>query len=505
LLDFIGGAIPLSLCIFSNFDVHIISLISVIKIVRLFDVLPGFTFLKKAINDKKDEIFYSLLLVAFGSFIISCIIYFIESDNPDSPFKSVLDTLIWSFSKYTNDYGDVANFAPRSPLAKFCATINGLLGVAVFAVPGALLASAFVEQISDSKKSKVIEEKIKKITQLFEESLWEISEFSNRQDIGSLRAGLTRQMCVVDRFWTLESLQSYLLYTENEIIEIVRNSPNLVYRVLNDESSNNSNRHKIVELLEFPSYFRSEMNVLNYKKKSYGSIYNGGENKTLIVCTNGRSESGILHFTATLASSTNSSYICQSVKVRDKSSNNSWDFVDVEEYINLKKNQSHSEIPNEFLEFKDDINSLIIEKNCKNILIFHTCSEEWGKDLFFTYGLDVSTAITFNGGSINDSNGNEKLFNLFCHNLIGLKTITKRGKISEYNFSISHHGISKGLNDESMLNNILFKEIQNNDININIIYINREIIRGWGEEGDRRYYSFLRGLMLAINEYNKIC
>ena len=114
LVDFFAGLVPLCALVFSEPNIYHLSLISAVKIIRLFDVLPGFLFLKKAVESKKEEILYSVLLVVFASFILSCLIYFLESNNPNSPFKSVLDTLIWSFSKYTNDYGSIANFAPYS-------------------------------------------------------------------------------------------------------------------------------------------------------------------------------------------------------------------------------------------------------------------------------------------------------------------------------------------------------------------------------------------------------
>ena len=216
LVDFFAGLVPLTALVFSEPNIYHISLISAVKIIRLFDVLPGFLFLKKAVESKKEEILYSVLLVVFASFILSCLIYFLESNNPNSPFKSVLDTLIWSFSKYTNDYGSIADFAPYSRLAKFFATINGLLGVAVFAVPGALLSSAFIEQITQSKIDKEIDQKKIEITTLFGESYWELSELSSKE-IPSFE-NLNETYCIVDRFWTFESIQARLMFSENEIL-----------------------------------------------------------------------------------------------------------------------------------------------------------------------------------------------------------------------------------------------------------------------------------------------
>ena len=227
MVDFISGVIPLCLLVFSEASAYHLSLLSAVKIIRLFDVLPGFLFLKMAVKSKKEEILYSILLVVFASFILSCIIYFLESNNPNSRFNNVLDTLIWSFSKYTNDYGSIANFAPNSQLSKFFATVNGLLGVAVFAVPGALLSSAFIEQISQSKIDKEIEQKRIEITTLFGESYWELSELSSTEI--SSAENLNETYCIVHRFWTFESIQARLMFSENEILQVAKKNENLSF------------------------------------------------------------------------------------------------------------------------------------------------------------------------------------------------------------------------------------------------------------------------------------
>ena len=71
LVDFFAGLIPLFALVFSESNIYHLSLLSSVKIIRLFDVLPGFLFLKKALQNKKEEILYSILLVVFASFALS--------------------------------------------------------------------------------------------------------------------------------------------------------------------------------------------------------------------------------------------------------------------------------------------------------------------------------------------------------------------------------------------------------------------------------------------------
>jgi len=512
LVDFFAGLIPLFALVFSESNIYHLSLLSALKIIRLFDVLPGFLFLKKALQSKKEEILYSVLLVVFASFALSCLIYYLESNNPNSPFKSVLDTLIWSFSKYTNDYGSIANFAPYSPLAKFFATINGLLGVAVFAVPGALLSSAFIEQITQSKIDKEIEQKRIEITTLFSESYWELSELSFKE-VPSIES-LNETYCIVDRFWTFESIQARLMLTDNDILQVARINENLIFRVLNDSNNNKSLRHKILELREFPEYFDRDVKLLDdrlraqkdkrllnttYQKRSYGYFFSNTSSPLLIISPNGGSESCLNHFTATLSKIVNSNYIAQTKKVRDKITNNSWNFSSIPELSQLLERKEI--IPTEFIDFKSDIiTSIDNAHNLNTVIVIRTADAKRGFDINYSHGSPNDNKDSFASGSIGNPENNLLLLkcikNRFCNATIWDKSNPK----SFIDFTISHNQLSD-LADEGKLNNIIFKEC--NTINCIMLYVNRDIINGWGGDnyGDSRYYSVLNALALSINDF----
>jgi voltage-gated potassium channel len=521
LVDFFAGLVPLFALVFSEPNIYHLSLISAVKIIRLFDVLPGFLFLKKAIESKKEEILYSVLLVVFASFILSCLIYFLESNNPYSPFKSVLHTLIWSFSKYTNDYGSIANFAPISQLAKLFATINGLLGVAVFAVPGALLSSAFIEQITQSKIEKEIDQKRIEITTLFGESYWELSELSSKE-IPSFQK-LDESHCIVDRFWTFESIQARLMFSENEILQVARKNENLIFRVLNDSNNNKSLRHKIIELREFPEYFDRNFSLLdpqlneqrynrlsnsNYNVRSYGYLFSKISNKILIISPNGGSEACLNHFTATLSKITNTSCIAQTKKVRDQITNNIWNFSDVPELLKISDYENKDEIiPTEFIDFKNDIISCINNNQELNtVIIIRSSDAKRGFDIDYTHGTLEENKDSFVSGSINDPEINVMLFNKIKNRLSNARIWDKSNPENKLNYRLTHNQMTN-LDSETKLNNIIFNESPRNSINCVTIYINRDIINGWGNDfsGDSRYYSVIKALAMSINDFNNEC
>ena len=506
LVDFFAGLVPLSALVFSEPNIYHLSLISAVKIIRLFDVLPGFLFLKKAVESKKEEILYSVLLVVFASFILSCLIYFLESNNPNSPFKSVLDTLIWSFSKYTNDYGSIANFAPFSPLAKFFATINGLLGVAVFAVPGALLSSAFIEQITENKRMDTISKRETAIVNKFKESLWEIVQLSEK-DIPSSRNLLTPQLTVYDRFWTFDALKSEFLYNENEILEVLRYSTNLSYKVLNNKNADGIVRHNIVELNCYSDYFEKQK-----RKTSYGLYYYGSNSEILLISSKDTYMPCKNHFASTLAKIADINFISQTEKIRDKVTNNSWNFASCQEYLDLKESGNLEKIPTLFNDFIEDIDYAVNHNKCRTIVVLRTTSSGRGRskennkgyDVHYTFGLEKSSNSDFGNGSIKDVDKNKFLFDCFQTNLSNVSKTTRNWHKENIDFSLATHEFQENLSDSKYLSNILFKKYSSLNVNCIQLFVNRDIIEDWGEEGDATYYALMRALKNTFNNYDEI-
>jgi voltage-gated potassium channel len=505
LIDVFAGVIPMCVIMFSESNIYHVSLISAVKIIRLFDVLPGFLFLKKAVQSKKEEILYSVLLVVFASFILSCLIYFLESNNPQSPFKSVLDTLIWSFSKYTNDYGLIANFAPYSNLAKFFATINGLLGVAVFAVPGALLSSAFIEQITEKKRMDKIIKRENAIVNKFKESLWEIVQLSEK-NIPSSRNLLTPQLTVYDRFWTFDALKSEFLYNENEILEVLRYSTNLSYKVLTNKNANGIVRQNIVELNCYSDYFEKQK-----RKTSYGLYYYGSNSEILFISSRDTFMPCKNHFASTLSKIADINFISQTEKIRDKVTDNSWNFASCQEYLDLKESGNSEDIPSIFNDFLEDIDNAVNHKKCRTVIILRTASSgrgatknNKGYDVHYTFGLDNSISSDFDKGSIKNTHKNKALFECLKTNLSNVSRTTRNYLKENISFSLATHEFQENLSDSKYLSNILFEKYSSLNINCIQLFVSRDIIEGWGEEGDATYYALMRALKNTFNNFNEI-
>lgn len=108
--------------------------------------------LSTVFRSRKEE-----LLLAFGLTVMlllasSSILYFIENGTQPDKFSSIPATMWWAVSTLTTvGYGDIY---PVTPFGKFFAGITAFLGVGLFALPTAILGSAFLE-IAQKKRTRI--------------------------------------------------------------------------------------------------------------------------------------------------------------------------------------------------------------------------------------------------------------------------------------------------------------------------------------------------------------
>ena len=147
-----------------------ISAIRILRIWRIARFIKAFNSISKAFHSRRQEILVTLFGVLLLSLTLSAVMFHFESENGSGSFKSIPQVFIWSIGKYTGDYGAIAGEVPLTQVGKSIATINGLLGIALFAIPAGLLASAFIDQLAENRKQKLINERTTKIIQFFTRS-----------------------------------------------------------------------------------------------------------------------------------------------------------------------------------------------------------------------------------------------------------------------------------------------------------------------------------------------
>ena len=147
--------------------------IRIVRILRLFRLLKFGRYMKSqnlvfnAIKNKGKELILSMQLVVFLTVILSALLYHIENSAQPDNFGDIIDAFIWSLSKFIGGVGGYGDFEPITLWGQVMATIVGLLGIALFAVPAGIIGAGFVEEIEAIKANEELEEKNEKLLTAF--------------------------------------------------------------------------------------------------------------------------------------------------------------------------------------------------------------------------------------------------------------------------------------------------------------------------------------------------
>lgn len=252
------------------------SLVS-LRILRLWRIcryIPAFRGVSDAFKSRKDEILVTLLAVVLLSLTLSAVMFHAEKSEGSEAFSGIAEVFIWSMGKYTGDYGAIAGAVPVTGMGKFIATINGLLGIALFAIPAGLLASAFIDQLGEQRKAAEIKERYSKIQDYFDQSVGGGKHFRYKANF---------------RNASFDTLQAKFVFSDEQLFEAIRASPRLRFRAMKSSPELRYNDTRIVEC------FR-----LNC---SYGYRHINPNSPVMVINPIGASERGVSHLSNTLGDS----------------------------------------------------------------------------------------------------------------------------------------------------------------------------------------------------------
>ena len=141
----IDGLVLINQIFFSIYDLRIL------RLFRIFDIfiqsrflLPTNTLIKTIIK-QRNALLGSQIMVISILLVVSTFIYFLESSVQPEVFGSIPSTMWWGIATLTTvGYGDVV---PMTDLGKLLASFTMLVGIGMFALPAAILASAYYEEI----------------------------------------------------------------------------------------------------------------------------------------------------------------------------------------------------------------------------------------------------------------------------------------------------------------------------------------------------------------------
>ena len=327
-----------------------LSALRILRIWRIARFIKAFNSISQAFKSRREEILVTLLAVLLLSLTLSAVMFHFETESGKSNFQNITQVFIWSIGKYTGDYGAIAGEVPITQIGKFIATINGLLGIALFAIPAGLLASAFIDQLAENRQQKIIQERIGLITRFFKKSKGGSKHLKY--------PGLWR-------YASFETIQAKLLLSDEELFEAVRESGELRFRAMKSVPGLKYNDMRIIE------YFS--------QNASYGTKLEYPGSKMTLINPVGEIERGISHFVFTLATNLKTRLLSRECEIKsdDKRIGQNKSVFYTDEYL---RNLIH--LPVAFQQFISDLSKA--EKEEVTVIISSAASGR--SDLVWEYG-----------------------------------------------------------------------------------------------------------------------
>ena len=116
----------------------------------------GIRIFKTAFMNTRRQICVSGIFLVVITFLLTVGLYLAESSvDPNFGFW---DAFIWPYEKYLGDPGKIVDDPLISPIGKFIATLVGIMGVAIFAVPAGLIGSGLTDAMDEEKREKELDE-----------------------------------------------------------------------------------------------------------------------------------------------------------------------------------------------------------------------------------------------------------------------------------------------------------------------------------------------------------
>ena len=145
ILLFLDGAVIINYFLFPIFDLRLFRLFRLFNIFSQSKFLLPTNTLIQTIILQRSALLGTQFMVLSILLVVSTLIYFLESKVQPEVFGSIPATMWWGIATLTTvGYGDVV---PATDLGKILASFTMLIGIGMFALPAAILASAYYEQI----------------------------------------------------------------------------------------------------------------------------------------------------------------------------------------------------------------------------------------------------------------------------------------------------------------------------------------------------------------------
>ena len=137
--------VPFYLSMLFAVDLRFIRVFRLLWIIKIMRYLPAMATLVHVLKRERRTLAAALVLMLVMLFFAASLMYFAEHEIQPQAFASIPHALWWGVATLTTvGYGDVV---PQSLIGRILGMIIMLLGIAMFALPAGILASAFTEEV----------------------------------------------------------------------------------------------------------------------------------------------------------------------------------------------------------------------------------------------------------------------------------------------------------------------------------------------------------------------
>jgi len=429
--------------------------IRIVRILRLFRLLKFGKYMKSqnlvfnAIKNKGKELILSMQLVVFLTVILSALLYHIENSAQPDNFGDIIDAFIWSLSKFIGGVGGYGDFEPITLWGQVMATIVGLLGIALFAVPAGIIGAGFVEEIEAIKANEELKEKNEKLLTAFNYENQFVA-IKNKRLIGLSH--------IRRRFIKLTSAEFKLSLSRADLLKIADKGRGVKLTTVNN-----------IEVIQ--SFDENSI---------YGTLNNRGSSIT-VISSSSATQQYLGHFTYAISEYLNANYISS-----ERVSKSVWDpkykcgLYSNPLYLSGKTSDNIY-----FEQFKKDIVDTTLEKS--TVIYFLCSAAKNGSFHVLNGGIKGENKFTQDESTFENINSLESFYTSFEKSL---KEFDKtEGKI----FSTINKHKFYGNQKKDRFHWFLRKE---KDANIVCIYLSPLIL----ESEPQEYYSIIEILGQSIND-----
>lgn len=428
----------------------------IIRILRLFRLMKFGRYMKSqnlvvnAIKNKGKELILSMQVVVFLTVILSAILYHIENSVQPDNFGDIVDAFVWSLSKFIGGVGGYGDFEPITFWGQVMATIVGLLGIALFAVPAGIIGAGFVEEIEAIKTDEDLKEKNEKLLTAFNYEN-HASAIKNKRIIGLQH--LRRKNIKVS------SAEFKLMLSRADLINIVDKGKGLKLCAVDN-----------VEIIQA------------FNENAIYGTYTNNNSELTIISSSSAIQPYLGHFTYSLSEYLKANYISS-----EHVSKTAWDpkykcsLYSSPLYLSGEKSESIY-----FEQFRDDM--LEVVKNKGTVVYFLCSSSVNGSFHILNGGEKGNEEFAQSESTFNDLDRLEKFYNSFE------KSLKEHDQSEEKLFSTINKHKYYGNNDKERFHWMLRKE---RNANIILIYLSPNILKAVS----KNYYPIIKILGDNIKEH----